>query len=290
MHVHDLPAAIPKANLKIYSSHPPAASRNTMRYLKLFGTFVKSSILVELEYRANFITQTLLSQFWTGITLLSVLVFYAHADNIGGWGLNEALVIVGMFVLMNGFIATVLQPNAQKVVEMIRTGTLDFVLTKPINSQFLSTLRYIKIFNIVDVLAGAIIIGIAWVRMGFTPTLLSMAQFALMFAMALLIMYSLWAAMATLSFWFVKIANLNNAFSAMWDTGRFPITTFEGGLRIALTFVLPIAFITTFPSQALLGTLDTNTMLLAVLMGLGTFGFSVWFWRYAVRSYSSASS
>jgi len=261
-----------------------------MRYLKLFATFIKSSILVELEYRANFITQTLLSQFWTGITLLSVLVFYAHTDNIGGWGLNEALVIVGLFVLMNGFIATVLQPNAQKVVEMIRTGTLDFVLTKPMNSQFLSTLRYIKIFNIVDVLAGIIIVGIAWARMGFTPTLLSVAPFMIMFAMALLIMYSLWAAMATLSFWFVKVHNLSNAFSAMWDTGRFPITTFEGGLRIALTFVLPIAFITTFPAQALLGTLDLNTMLLAVLMGLGTFAFSVWFWRYAVRSYSSASS
>ena len=261
-----------------------------MRYLKLFATFVKSSVLVELEYRANFITQTLLSQFWTVITLLSILVFYSHTDNVGGWPLNEALVIVGLFVLMNGVIATVLQPNVQKVVEMIRTGTLDFVLTKPINSQFLSTLRYLKIFNVVDMLAGTLIVVVALVRMGTVPTLLAVAQFAVLFSMALLILYSIWAAMATLSFWFVKIANLNNAFTALYDTARFPITTFEGGLRIALTFVLPIAFITTFPAQALLGKLDFTTLLLAVVIGLGLFAFSVWFWRFAVRNYSSASS
>ena len=261
-----------------------------MRYLKLFLTFTKSSFQMELEYRANFVTQVVLSLFWIGITLVSVLVFYSHTDAVGGWPLNHALVIVGLFTFMGGFIKTLLQPNAQKIVEMIRTGTMDFVLTKPVNSQFIATLRHHKIFSGVDLLMGIVIILVAFGRMGYAPSGVSLLQFALMLAAALLILYSLWVIMATISFWFVKVANLTEGFNAIWDTGRFPVSTFEGVLRIALTFVLPIAFITTFPAQAVLGKLDGVTMIPAVCIGVGLFGFSAWFWRYAVRSYSSASS
>jgi ABC-2 type transport system permease protein len=261
-----------------------------MRYLKLFFTFAKSSLQMELEYRANFLTQVVLSLFWIGITLVSVLVFYSHTDAVGGWPLNHALVIVGLFTFMGGFIKTLLQPNAQKIVEMIRTGTMDFVLTKPVNSQFIATLRHHKIFSGVDMLAGIGIIVIAFGRMGVAPGRVALLQFALTLTVGLLILYSIWAIMATISFWFVKVANLTEGFNAIWDTGRFPVSTFDGFLRIALTFVLPIAFITTVPAQAVLGTLDGATMIPALLIGTGLFAFSAWFWRYAVRSYSSASS
>jgi ABC-2 type transport system permease protein len=261
-----------------------------MRYLKLFFTFMKSSVQMELEYRANFLTQVCLSLLWIGVTLVSVLVFYTHTDAVGGWALNEALVIVGMFTFMGGVIQTLLQPNAQKIVEMIRTGTMDFVLTKPVNSQFIATLRHHKIFSSLDMLVGAGIVLVAFGRMGYAPSSVALLQFALMLALALLTLYSIWVIMATISFWFVKVANLTEGFNAIWDTGRFPVTTFDGVLRIALTFVLPIAFITTFPAQAILGKLDGVTMIPALIIGVGLFAFSAWFWRYAVRSYSSASS
>ncbi|NJM42221.1 MAG: hypothetical protein HC853_16495 [Anaerolineae bacterium] len=235
-------------------------------------------------------TQTALSLFWIGITLASVLVFYSHTDEVGGWPLNHALVIVGLFTFMGGFIRTLLQPNAQKIVEMIRTGTMDFVLTKPVNSQFIATLRHYKVFNSIDMFVGPAIIVAAFSRMGYAPGSAALLQFALMLALALLIIYSIWAIMATISFWFVKVANLTEGFNAIWDTGRFPVSTFEGFMRIALTFVLPIAFITTFPAQALLGNLDGISMILALIIGLGLFAFSAWFWRYAIRNYSSASS
>jgi ABC-2 type transport system permease protein len=61
-------------------------------------------------------------------------------------------------------------------------------------------------------------------------------------------------------------------------------------LRVFLTIAVPIAFITTFPAQAVLGTLDNLTLLAALAMGGAMFGFSAWFWHYAVSRYSSASS
>lgn len=261
-----------------------------MRYIRLFGLFIKASLLIELEYRANFIARMLLGLFWVGITILSATVFYSHTDTLGGWTFNEALVIIGLFTLMGGIIQTFLQPNVQRIMEMVRVGTMDFVLTKPVNSQFLASLRYTQVFSTVDVLSGALIIAVALARMNYAPAAPALFAFALMICMALLTLYSIWMAMATLSFWLVRIGNLTELFNSVYDTGRFPVTTFQGILRVLLTVVVPIAFITTFPAQAVLGRLDTVTLIGAVVMGIGLFSFSAWFWRFAVRRYSSASS
>src|SRR5262245_57487641 len=113
-----------------------------MRYLRLLTLFLKSSLLVELEYRANFIAQALLAVFSAGITFVSVAVIYLHTDSLGGWTYDQALVIVALFTLIDGLIEVILQPNVHKIIQMVREGTMDFVLTKPVNSQFLATLRY----------------------------------------------------------------------------------------------------------------------------------------------------
>jgi ABC-2 type transport system permease protein len=261
-----------------------------MRYLRLFLLFLKSSFLIELEYRANFVARAVVSLFDVGVVLVGTGLFYAHTDRIGGWTYDQALVIVGIFTFVSGFVAAFLRPNTQKIIEMVREGTLDFVLTKPVNSQFMASLRYAQLFYLVDMAAGAGIVAVAFARLGRAPNATQLAQFALMLAMALLIVYSIWMVIATLAFWLVKVGNMAELFNSTYETGRFPITTYKGVIRLALTFIVPVAFITTFPAQSVLGALDAGTAVAAVAMGGAMFAASALFWRRAVRSYSSASS
>ncbi len=261
-----------------------------MRYIKLIGLFLKANILVELEYRANFIAHSLVSLGWVSITIIGTTVFFTQTDTIGGWTFYETLVISGLFTLMGGLIQMLLQPNIQKIIEMVRVGTMDFVLTKPVNSQFMASMRYAQLFSLVDVIAGGVIIAFALGRIGFSPDGLTLLLFAVMLLMAVVIVYSIWMVMATCSFWFVKVGNLTELFNSVYDTGRFPVSTYQGVLRIVLTLVIPIAFITTFPAQAILGKLEPGMFVGALVMGAVMFAFSAWFWRYAIGRYSSASS
>jgi ABC-2 type transport system permease protein len=261
-----------------------------MRYLRLLGLFLKANMLVELEYRANFIAHALVSLGWVSITIIGTTVFFTQTDNIGGWTFYETLVISGLFTLMGGLIQMLLQPNVQKIIEMVRLGTMDFVLTKPVNSQFMASLRYAQLFSVVDIIAGGVIIAFAVGKIGFSPDGLTLLLFAVMLLMAVVIVYSIWMIMATCSFWFVKVGNLTELFNSVYDTGRFPVSTFEGILRVLLTLVVPIAFITTFPAQAILGKLEPGAFVGSLVMGAVMFAFSAWFWRYAINQYSSASS
>jgi ABC-2 type transport system permease protein len=261
-----------------------------MRYIRLLGLFLKANLLVELEYRANFAAQSALGILWAGLTFVSVAVFFTQTDALGGWTYEQALIIVALFTIISGAVRFILEPNVIKIVEMVRTGAMDFVLTKPANSQFLATLRYAQYAGLADIAAGSAIIGFALHRMQYVPDPIASIQFALMLISALAIVYSIWLVMAALSFWFVKIESLSELFYALFDTARFPVTTYPGLVRLLLTFVLPVAFMTTFPAQAMLGLLDSTTLAISLGLAVLLVLFSAWLWQRAVLGYSSASS
>ena len=74
------------------------------------------------------------------------------------------------------------------------------------------------------------------------------------------------------------------------ETGRFPINFYRGWIRAALTVIVPVAFMTTFPAQALLGRLEWWLAIVAVGLAAILFVLASAFWRFALRYYTGASS
>ncbi len=65
----------------------------------------------------------------------------------------ELLAVMGVFTMVGGLIRTVIQPNMQRLLEEIHHGTLDFALTKPADAQVLVSVREVRIWQSVDILA-----------------------------------------------------------------------------------------------------------------------------------------
>jgi ABC-2 type transport system permease protein len=65
---------------------------------------------------------------------------------------------------------------------------------------------------------------------------------------------------------------------------------FKGTWRLVFTFVIPLGLMTTYPAEALLGTIHPRT---AVFSALGSFAFAALarlVWTRAISRYTSASS
>jgi ABC-2 type transport system permease protein len=88
----------------------------------------------------------------------------------------------------------------------------------------------------------------------------------------------------------IKIDNITEVFYGFYEAGRYSVTIYRGVVRTLLTFVVPIAFVTTFPAAALLGRIDVPTTIIGFVFAIGLFIISSRFWNYAVNHYSSASS
>jgi ABC-2 type transport system permease protein len=260
------------------------------RYLSLLALFARNSLQVALEYRANFVVALFQSAFWLVWGVVGTLVFFRFAGTIGGWTLPQVLLVVGLFRIFEGVIDGVMRPNITRIVEHIQKGTLDFVLLKPVDSQFLASLRQINLLTIPDFLVGtALIVYGLWAERHL-PAPLELLAFAALLVCGTLIAYSMWMLLTTTAFWLVRVENIAELLTAIYETGRFPVSAFGTAIRIALTFVVPIAFLTTFPAAALLGTLEPLYLALAPLMAALLLLASRAYWRFALRSYTSASS
>lgn len=260
------------------------------RYLALFGLFAHNSLQVAMEYRANFVVSFFQSTFWLIWGIAGTLVFFRFTGTLGGWTLPQVLVVIGLFRIFEGVVDGIMRPNITRIVEYIQKGTLDFILLKPVDSQFMASLRQINLMTVPDFVVGFALIGYGLWLERHVPSAPQGLAFMLLMVCGVVIAYSLWMLLTTLAFWLVRIENIAEVLTAVYETGRFPVTAFGTGLRIVLTFIVPVAFMTTFPAAALLGIIEPIYLALAPVMAAALLCASVAFWRFALRSYTSASS
>ena len=104
------------------------------------------------------------------------------------------------------------------------------------------------------------------------------------------ILYSLWFFISTTTIWFVKTWNATEVLRSFLYVGRFPLNSFSFSLRIFFSVFIPIAFITTIPSEVFLGLSQSWKILLEIIVALVFLVTSRKFWLFALKFYSSASS
>ncbi|MEO0540282.1 MAG: ABC-2 family transporter protein [Cyanobacteria bacterium P01_A01_bin.105] len=261
---------------------------NWRRYGRVLGRFWGAAIAAELEYRLNFVIAALSSFTALLSSLFGLFLFYRTGYQFQDWSWEEALVVLGIFTLLQGVSATLLTPNLNRIVNHVQDGTLDFILLKPVSSQFWLSTRTISPWGLPDVAFGLIVIGYAGMQLGLPlnrylwglpPLLLGMVS-----------LYSLWFMLGATSIWFVKVYNVTEVLRGLLDAGRFPIVAYPAAYRVFFTFVVPVAFLTTVPAQAILGRTAHAWLWGAAALAVVLFLCSRGFWRFALRFYTSASS
>jgi ABC-2 type transport system permease protein len=261
-----------------------------MTYLRLLGVYLRVGVLNELEYRANFYFQVLQVAISLATGFAGLAVVFSHTRTLGGWTADELIALLGVYTLVGGVINLIIQPSMQKLMEDVRQGTLDFTLTKPEDSQLLISVSQIQVWKLVDIVMGLLVTLVALVRLGERVGIWQGLAFGIALLAGSVIIYCFWLALATCSFWFVRVDNILVIFQGMYQAGKWPVGIYPPWLRAALTFLVPVAFATTVPAEAVAGRLTLPTLGGALLLAATLFAFSRWFWRTGIRFYSGASA
>ena len=264
------------------------------RYAGLFGVQVRMSTLAAMQYRVDFVVRGLIAFLWSALTLIPLLVVFGVRKQVAGWSFGEALVVVAWFTLLRAVLEGAVSPSLTAVVEHVRKGTLDFVLLKPADAQFLVSTAKLEPWRVVDVVGAVVVFCYAFATLGRWPSLAQVATGLVFLALAVLILYSIWILVVSAAFWVIKVDNLSYLFGSLFDVGRWPIDVlrgvWRGSLVLAFTFVFPTALMTTYPALALLGRLDARTAALALGGGIVFAIIARRVWRRALAMYTSASS
>ncbi len=260
------------------------------RYFKTIKLFWSTAFAAQLEYQLNFLIE-LLAMLGTLIGSVFILsLFFSDGRQLGDWSWEAALVIQGVYTFLDGLTNALLRPNLTEIVNYVREGTLDYVLLKPIDSQFWLSIKKFSFAGIPEIILGLTIVFWSASRTGINLSFFNILTFFVSLFIAFVILYSVWFLIAASSIWFIKTWNATEVLRALLAAGRYPISAYPVILRFIFTLLLPVAFLTTFPAEAVLGELKFIIIILGLVLSSFFFILSRWFWIYALKHYTSASS
>ena len=224
----------------------------------------------------------------TGLAVIGLV--FSQTTRLNDWTQPELLAVMGVHILMGGVIRTIIQPNMERLMTDVREGTLDFILTKPEDSQVLVSIREVKIWQAVDIVIGFAVLGWATALLQSSIGLVQALAFAVALLLGATMIYCFWLILTTAAFWIVRMDEIHELFDGIYQSGRWPVTIYPSWLRISLTFLVPIAFAVTVPAEALTSRLTPETLALAAGFALALLVITRWFWRTGLKHYAGASA
>jgi len=139
-----------------------------------------------------------------------------------------------------------------------------------------------------QVLVGLFLMVFSILKMGISLLSINTVVFLFMILLGMLFTYSVVVIIGALAFVFVKSFSLFTLFTSLMDMARYPSTIYEYGMKFFVSFVIPVSVASTMPALALITGLGFWEVVYVTLPVLGFFVFSLLFWGYAMKKYSSA--
>ncbi|MDB5093954.1 MAG: hypothetical protein JWO85_2055 [Candidatus Eremiobacteraeota bacterium] len=248
-----------------------------------------------LEYRANFVMWAFFTIIYHGTAIVALWVTLRNFPSINGWNFRETAFMYGLWMLGHSLHNT-LFTGVGSVPEFVREGRFDRFLVRPLDPLFQAItvpqqvwpdelILAVICFCVATAFAG---VRVDWIFVLYVPFVAIGGA---------LIDFGVNLAIATASFWFTRIDSLRWVFMSLeQEFSRYPISIYQRGVRIALTFALPFAFMNYFPATYLLHKsedglhLNPAVGLLTPLVGALCVAAGYAFWRVGIDRYQGTGS
>lgn len=260
------------------------------RYLKLFLAFLALSLKRFLEHRSNTFGNLSLSLIGIFLVILFIEIIFSQTPLIQGWSKYELLFLVGFYRIVFNIFYVFFIKSIDMFPGYIKTGELDMLLTKPVNSQFFVSFRHARIYELGQLIPSLFLLGYAIINLELGISYETLFLYLIGTLTGLTIIYCLYFALATLAIWLIDMEAMVEFQYATSQISSYPVDIFGRTAGMLLTYIIPIAFVVTFPVKVLLDKTSEVYILFGVILAVTLFVITNWFWNFALKHYTSASS
>jgi ABC-2 type transport system permease protein len=264
-------------------------------YLSVAGCFTRMAIQRQLEYPLFLFSWLLMIpiQYFSGIWMLKIIV--DRFQPLNGWDFPELTFIYGLGLLSHG-IMVVLFINTWFIDNMVINGGFDRLLLRPMNVFFQLIASYFNFIGFIDLIPGTIIFIYGCQLVHFDWTIINIFKLALVIIGGVLIRAALFISLGSMAFWTKRNAALRGfALSILERTTMYPLNIYPYLIQVLFTFIIPIGFISFYPSVEFLNKnsgfqLPLGLAIWTPLVGLTSFFLSQLIFRLGLTKYESAGS
>lgn len=262
------------------------------RYFALWRHFINNCLRREIEFSANFLLQLFSNLLWFIFTIFFFNIIYSHIKAINGWTKYQVYFLIATNQIIIYLYEALFAKNLNRFPIFIRYGELDHFLIKPIDIQFISSVRYFDIKPILSLPAPFYMLVYSLTNMNLSVSFLNFLLYLLLILCGVILRYVLGFSIMLLSFVFIEISALHALQNEFLKYASYPASIFKNLSGLIFTFIIPVVLIANLPTSSILQTIKNYQTLIpfAIFYGIFIFYFSRRIFFYCLRNYSSASS
>lgn len=264
--------------------------KTVKKYLKIFWILQTARLSQELGFRLNFVFEFLGSYCFFILHLIS-FKFLLSKYSFPGWSTGEAWVLLFTFEIFTYLSFFILYKGLTRTVVDIKTGGLDIILAKPVQSRLIAFFRSGGLHNLATGMLGVVYLVLTLLEYEFQISIFSILMYIISILSSIWILHCMSVIVMSFNFYAEQISG-GDSFVSMFQEGmKYPSQIYSNTPILLRIFVYAFAILTTFPTVLLLTKNVSYQLIMSYLIFLILVTItSQLIWNFSLRHYSSASS
>lgn len=261
------------------------------RQLKIIYMLLKMKLSKNMAFRFSFFGVFFVDGSLFLIQILMFTSIYSQVGSIGGWDRSQMLLFIGTFSIINAVNMATYFFGLISIPNKIKSGEMDLYITKPVNSLLHLSFESIDIGSIPLVFASIGIVVYAVLGMNVQITALTIIGYTFLVLIMILLWYDMMVIIRTIPFFVIQASSIERLEGeAITLCMKIPGTLFKGAFKLLFYLILPYGIMATVPTQFFSRTLSPLGFVYSVAVVLAFTVFTLFFWKFGLKNYKSASS
>ena len=263
-----------------------------MRYVKLYLTYAKSSLMSKMVYKADMIIGILAFLFGQVTSLVTLYVLVSAVPEIDGytvWQVGLLFGITNMAIGLDHLLTDKLWTVAYFEVKM---GKLDHMFLRPLPVLFQVVASEVQLEALGEMIIAVALIALCAGNAGIAGGFTSGVLIALGIICAAIIISSFKVLVASLAFKFKRSGPLLQFIYGFSGYAKYPMKIYPKFIQAILTFVIPLGLCLFFPFDTLFTPAESPWLLALAMIGFTAFFASVclFVWSKMIKLYESTGT
>jgi len=264
--------------------------RTIGEYLRLYFIIEAQYIKARMQYRADFVISSI-GMFFSSLATLGIFwVILKSVPDLAGWSLMEMVFIYAFYMIAISPMQ-ILFDHAWQLRFHIQRGTFLKYYFRPLNMMFYYMSEMFDLKGITQLVVGVVLLVYASIQLHIDWTPIRVVLLFIALFSAALVQISIIVIAACASFWVLDSYPVLGLAWKLREFSPYPMTIFDGAFRFVFTFIIPIGFVSFYPSQLFLRPQDVSSLVyFSPVVGIGLFALTYWVWTKGVNSYTGTGS
>lgn len=264
--------------------------RGLLYYPRIYRMIITQDIKSKMHYRADFFI-SIIGMLATNIAgFIAFWLIFQSFPSIKGWSYNEMLFLYG-FSLLALTPAQIFFDNNWTLRFYVLSGDFVKYCFRPLNLFFYFISEVIDLKGLGQLAFGIFTLVYAWSHLGITVNIQTILLLIAALFSASLIMIAMMTAASATCFWIINSGIVMVFLFRFKDYAKYPMTIFDSGFRFVFTFLIPIGFISYYPSLLFIKSEELSVLsylspVVAILFFFGAYKF----WMRGASKYSGTGS